>query len=210
MAPSSPAGSTVSPPASIVARLPGSITLARHGEPALSRAVKLDAAGYRAWWAKYEEGGIRDGQTPPENLLGLARDAQVIFASTRRRALETASAVVAGKQFVRDPIFIEAPLPPPNLPGFIKLSPRDWGGVARLSWWWGLSPNEDETRPAAQARAREVADRLVRAAESEGNVLVLAHGFFNHMVGGELKKRGWRLEDNRGYRYWSARRFIRR
>ena len=198
------------PPAAAPPRLPGSITLARHGEPALSRDIKLDSAGYRAWWAKYEEGGIRAGQIPPESLLVLARDAKVIFASTRRRALETADAVVAGRHFVRDPIFIEAPLPPPNLPGFLKLSPRNWGGVARASWWLGLSPNEDETRPAAQARAREVADRLVRAAESEGDVLVLAHGFFNHMVGVELKKRRWRLEDDRGYGYWSARRFVRR
>ena len=207
MAPPSSTESLATP--AISQRRPGSITLARHGEPALDRNITLNAQGYRDWWAKYEEGGILDGQTPPKDLLALARDADVIFASTRRRAIETAEAIVGGKRFVRDAIFIEAPLPPPSLPSFFKLSPKNWGGVARASWWIGFSPSDDETRPAAQARAREVADRLVRAAEAEGNVLVLAHGFFNAMVSMELKKRGWRLVDGRGYKYWSVRRFVR-
>jgi broad specificity phosphatase PhoE len=189
---------------------PGTITLARHGEPALSRKITLNAEGYRRWWAQYEEGGILDGQTPPDDLVEFARCAKVIFASTRRRARETAAAVVGAKVVVDHDMFIEAPLPPPRLPSFLKFDPRVWGFLARLSWWLGLSPNEDETRPQAQARAREVADHLILAATHQGDVLVLAHGFFNHMVGDELKKRGWRLVRNRGFRYWSVRSFEKR
>ena len=195
------------PPAASPKRA-GCITLARHGEPALSRRIKLDAAGYRRWWAAYEEGGILAGQTPPLGLLELARDAQVIFASSRRRAVETAEAVVAGRCFVRDPLFVEAPLPPPRLPGFLRFGPRTWGVLARTSWWLGRHES-GESADAARARAREAADRLVRAAESEGRVLLLAHGYFNHMVGRELRKRGWRLVENRGFKYWSVRRFER-
>ena len=192
----------------VTPKRPGSITLARHGEPALSRRIKLDAAGYRRWWAAYEEGGILEGQTPPAGLLALAREAEVIFVSPRRRAVETAEAVVAGRRFVRDSLFVEAPLPPPGLPGLMRFGPRTWGVLARTSWWLGGHAGE-ESRPAAQARAREAADRLVRAAEAEGRVLLLAHGYFNHMIGRELKKRGWRLVENRGFKYWAARRFAR-
>ncbi|HET6971893.1 MAG TPA: histidine phosphatase family protein, partial [Phenylobacterium sp.] len=46
----------------------GAIILARHGEPALSRKVKLSAAGYREFWANYEVLGILPGQTPPQAL----------------------------------------------------------------------------------------------------------------------------------------------
>lgn len=188
---------------------PGSITLARHGEPALSRRIRLDSAGYRRWWAAYEEGGILAGQTPPDGLLTLARDADVIFASTRRRAVETAEAVLCGKAFVRDPLFVEAPLPPPTLPAFLRFGPRTWGVVARTSWWLG-GHGAEESRPAAAARAREAADRLVREAAAGKRVLVLAHGYFNLMVGRELKKRGWRLAEDRGFKYWALRRFERR
>jgi broad specificity phosphatase PhoE len=183
---------------------PGWLLLARHGEPALSRQIRLDARGYRDWWAQYEEGGIREGQVPPSGLLEMARQADVIFASTRRRAIETAEAVVQGKHFVRDPVFIEAPLPPPPLPRFVRLSPRVWGFVSRVVWWFFGHNEGQETRRQAEARAREVAVRLVAEAEAGRNVLVLAHGFFNTMVGRELKKLGWRVADGRGYRYWSA------
>lgn len=193
--------------ASRARRHPGAITLARHGEPALSRRIRLDAAGYRRWWATYEAGGILADQSPPAALLALAQRADVIFASTRRRALETAEAVVGGRPFVRDPALIEAPLPPPPLPPLIRLSPKVWGFVARTAWWFFGHHEGQETRVDAERRAAQVADRLVAAACDEGEVLVLAHGFFNAMIGRELARRGWRLTGDRGYRYWATRRF---
>ena len=205
-----PVDPTPAPSPTPSARLPGSITLARHGEPALSRRVKLDGPGYRRWWAAYEEGGILPGQAPPEGLLSLTRQADVIFASTRRRAVETADAVVAGKHFVRDPIFIEAPLPPPPLPRFVRLNPRTWGFLSRCAWWFlRYSPPDEESRAVAEARAREACDRLIRAAETEGDVLLVAHGFFNAMLARELAKRRWRRVEDHGYGYWAVKRFQR-
>jgi len=188
----------------------GSIVLARHGEPALSRKIRLTSKGYREWWAKYEEGGILAGQTPPAGLLEMARDADVIFASTRQRAVETAEAVAGGKLFVRNQVFIEAPLPPPPLPGFIKLSPRIWGFVTRVAWWFFNYHEDQEGRSQAEVRAGAVADRLIASAATGEKVLVLAHGFFNTMIGIELKKRGWVCVDGRGHRYWSAKKFEQR
>lgn len=189
----------------------GAITLARHGEPALSRRVKLDAAGYRRWWATYEAGGILPGQTPPAELLDFARKADVIFASIRLRAVQTAEAVAAGKTFVREPLLVEAPLPPPRLPRWLRLSPRTWGLVARTAWWFFGHSEGQETRAAAEARARTAVARLTEAAEAGREVLVLAHGFFNAMLARELKAQGWRqvTGGNAFTRYWQARRFER-
>jgi broad specificity phosphatase PhoE len=188
---------------------PGWVLLARHGKPALSREVRLNAAEYRAWWGLYEEGGILEGQTPPAGLLEMARQADVIFASTRRRAIETAEAVVQGKHFIRDTVFIEAPLPPPSLPRFIRFNPRTWGFISRVAWWFFGHHEGQETRFQAEIRAREVAQRLTAEADAGRNVLVLAHGFFNTMVARELKRVGWRNVEGKGYRYWAARRFER-
>ena len=76
---------------------PGAIILARHGEPGLSRKIRFDAEGYRKWWAQYEEIGLREGQTPPLALAAMAEKAGVIIASTRKRSVETAHAVAAGR-----------------------------------------------------------------------------------------------------------------
>jgi broad specificity phosphatase PhoE len=187
----------------------GSIILARHGEPALSRKVRLTSAEYRDWWARYEVGGLKEAQTPPSRLVAAARDAGVILASTRRRAVETAQALAADRVFTQDNDLIEAPLPPPALPNWIKLSPRKWGVLARF-WWLFNHQHGEETRAAAQTRADAVATTLIRRAELGDDVLVLAHGYFNLMVGRSLRRRGWRCTDDGGFRYWSARRFEKR
>jgi broad specificity phosphatase PhoE len=186
----------------------GSIAIARHGEPALSRRIKLSAEGYRRWWAAYEEGGILDAHAPPAELLQIVREADVIFASSRRRAVETAEAVVQGRHFIRDSLFYEAPLPPPRAPGWFKLNPRHWGVIARAVWWFGHTEGQ-ESRPEAQARAALVAERLAHEANQGKNVVLLAHGFFNHMVGARLRKSGWSLKSGKGHKYWSTRRYER-
>ena len=189
----------------------GAITLTRHGEPGLSRKVKLNAAGYAAWWARYEETGLLPGQTPPDSLVALVRRADHVFSSTRIRAIETARAVCADRSFEIEPLLIEAPLPPPRWPAWLRLAPRTWGFFARF-WWWFFNHHEpgQETRAQAEARADAMAARLGDHARAGGEVVVLAHGFFNTMIARSLKKQGWTLVDDQGWRYWSARRFERR
>lgn len=193
-----------------VAGRPGSITLARHGEPALSRKCLLTSDEYRDWWARYEVGGLLAGQTPPADLLATAAGAGVIYASTRPRAQETASAIAAGRDVMNDALFIEAPLPPPHFPSWFRLPPKYWGAVARF--WWHAFDHHDgqESRAQAEARAEQAAQVLIAKAEAGQDVLVLAHGYFNHMVGRRLKADGWSLVHNQGFRYWSQRRFEKR
>lgn len=193
--------------AALVSVRRGSITLTRHGEPALSRKCMLTSDEYRAWWAKYEVGGLRAGQTPPPELLATAEGAAVIYSSTRPRALETAAAAAGGKDVTVDALFIEAPLPPPHFPSWFKLPPKYWGGVARF-WWHAFNHHEgQETRREAEVRAEQAAQTLIVKAESGQDVLVFAHGYFNHMVGKRLKAAGWKLVHNQGFRYWSQRRY---
>ncbi len=188
---------------------PGAVILARHGEPALSRKVLLSAAEYREWWADYEMGGLAEGQTPPETLIRHAEAAGFIIASTRPRSVETARAVSCGRAFAEDPLFIEAPLPPPHWPKWLKMSPRVWGFTSRV-WWWFLNHHDDqESRAEAQVRADEAARLLADLAAGGQDVLVVAHGFFNTMVGMALRRLGWRCVADGGFKYWSVRRFER-
>jgi broad specificity phosphatase PhoE len=187
---------------------PGAIVLTRHGEPDLSRKVRLDAAGYAAWWARYEGTGLKPGQSAPADLAALARNA-IVLCSTRPRAIESGRLVTAGEAFETDAALIEAPLPPPNWPGWLKLAPWTWGVVAR-SWWWFFDHHAgQETRAQAEARAEAAADRLIDLAGQGRDVMVIAHGFFNFMIGRALRRRGWRQTKGQAYRYWSSRRFLR-
>lgn len=188
----------------------GAIILARHGEPALSRKCLITSDEYRDWWGRYEVGGLRAGQTPPQALLSAAEGAGAIYASSRRRAQETARAVARDREVLVDALFIEAPLPPPHFPSWIKLSPRYWGVISRF-WWHVFNHHEgQETRAEAEVRADQAARILIARAGEGQDVLVLAHGYFNHMVGQRLKAHGWRLAHNQGFKYWSQRRYEKR
>jgi len=121
--------------------------------------------------------------------------------------VESALAAAPGRQFIQDADLIEAPLPPPNWPAAVKLSPILWGFFARVGWWFLNQHQGEETRAQAEKRAEAAATRLIRLARGGEDVLVLAHGFFNTMVGRVLIARGWRCVDDGGYRYWAIRRF---
>ena len=124
--------------------------------------------------------------------------------------METAQAVSAGREVMVDALFIEAPLPPPHFPAWIKLSPRYWGVISRI-WWHAFNHHEgQETRAEAEVRADQAARILIARASEGQDVLVLAHGYFNHMVGQRLKAHGWRLAHNQGFKYWSQRRYEKR
>jgi len=192
------------PDASAAADAPGWIVIGRHGRPALSRDARITAAEFKDWWRRYDEGGLAADQTPPSALLDVAGQADLLLSSTLRRAVETAEAVAGGRAILHDPLFVEAPLPPPPVLG--RRSPSEWGVWARCAWWMGLSGGQ-ESRKAAEARAEIAADRLIAHAAGGRNVLLCAHGWFNRMMRPVLLERGWRCAIDGGDDYWSFRRY---
>lgn len=184
---------------------PGWIVIARHGRPDCDRTVKLTWDQYIDWWSAYDRTGLKAGQTPPNHLIEHGRNADVVFASTLPRAIRTAEAVAAGKPVVTDAVFVEAPLPPPPIPG--TRSPRAWGVWARTAWWLGRAAGQ-ESRQQAELRAEAAAATLTARALRGENVLLCAHGWFNRMMRPVLKAQGWREVENRGDSHWSHRRYV--
>lgn len=186
---------------------PGWITLARHGKPALDRSQRIGWRDFVDWWAAYDAGGLEPGQTPPASLCLAAAEADAIYASTLRRAVETAQAVADGRPFDQDPVFVEAPLPPPPLPG--RYLPSTWGVFSRISWWCGAS-RDQESRRMAELRAEAAAATLLARALRGENVLVLGHGWFNRMLRPALRRHGFHCVADGGDGYWGMRRYERR
>jgi broad specificity phosphatase PhoE len=182
----------------------GQIVIARHGQPHADRKVRIDRAGYRAWWKNYDLARLHPDEKPPEKLLAHAGESDIIFASTLARAIHTAEMLAGGRQIITDPVFVEAPLPPPAL--FGKRSPRAWGVWSRAAWWLGAHEG-GESRAEAEVRAEAAVATLTAQALRGQNVLLCAHGWFNRMMRPILKRQGWReVEDGRDH-YWSYRRY---
>lgn len=184
----------------------GQLLLVRHGLPNVDRSVKLDWRAFRLWWQGYDAAGLAPGQTPPAELCAAAEQADVIFCSTLPRAIATAEAIANGRPLMKDPIFVEAPLPPPRWPG--RRSPRRWGIVSRITWWFG-DHQDMESRQAAELRAEAAAATLTARALRGETVMLVAHGWFNRMMRPVLLKHGWRCVRDGGDDYWSFRRYMR-
>lgn len=184
------------------------IVIVRHGKPALSRKVRLTWLEYRQWWTQYDLSGLAEGQRPPRKLEALVKRAGYVASSDLIRAVETATLAAGRAPDLIDPIFREAPLPSPWL-GKIKLRPKSWGTLSRIVWFCGLI-NSEERVTAARARAKRAADLLANAAKDNSPVVVFAHGWFNRMMGTQLRRAGWKLTKNQGDLHWKYRRYERK
>jgi broad specificity phosphatase PhoE len=182
----------------------GTIVITRHGMPHVDRGVRIDHRGYRDWWANYDLSGLHPDEKPPEKLLRLAEASDVIYASTLQRAIHTAQMVAGGREIITDPVFVEAPLPPPPIWG--HRSPGAWGVWARAAWMLGRH-EDGESREEAEVRAQAAVSTLTAQALRGQNVLLCAHGWFNRMMRPILRKQGWREVDDCGDSYWSYRRY---
>lgn len=183
------------------------IVIARHGKPALSRKVQMTWQGYREWWGRYDEGGLKAGQKVPKKLLYWVNKADVIISSPLRRSVESAELASGKAVKLTDARLIEAALPPPHL-GSLKLRPKTWGTYARVAWYFGWSDGM-ETHVEARARVNEMCDALANHAAGGKIVYVSAHGWINRMLKGSLIKRGWKMKSQNGDLHWSFRRFER-
>lgn len=182
----------------------GSIVIARHGQPHADRSVRIDQHGYREWWDNYDRAKLHPDEKPPDRLCALAAKADLIYASTLPRAIHTAQMVAGGRQVITDPVFIEAPLPPPPVWG--RHRPGLWGVLARMAWWLGWHDGR-ESRQEAEIRAEAAVATLTSQALRGQSVLLCAHGWFNRMMRPVLRRQGWREVENRGDSYWSYRRY---
>ena len=182
----------------------GTIVITRHGMPHVDRGVRIDHRGYRDWWANYDLSGLHPDEKPPEKLLRLAESSDVIYASTLQRAIHTAQMVAGGRDIITDPVFVEAPLPPPPIWG--HRSPGAWGVWARAAWMLGRH-EDGESREEAEVRAQAAVSTLTAQALRGQNVLLCAHGWFNRMMRPILRRQGWREVEDCGDSYWSYRRY---
>ena len=179
------------------------IITVRHGRPNLSREALLKWSEYGNWWAAYDRVGLHPGQVPPPQLVEMAKGSPTVISSTLPRARETAAQILGeARKAPADPLYVEAPLPPPPAP-LLRLRPGVWGVISRIYWFCGYAPGVEGHR-AAWDRVFTAAGRVSTLALS-GQVMLCAHGYFNWMLDKALRLRGWRRVYDGGNHYWAWR-----
>ena len=178
------------------------IVLVRHGKPAISTKHKTSHHGFADYIDAYEAAGLDPDSAPPEELRDLARGIKAVYTSHRPRSQESAKAIAPHAELIADILFEEAPLASPRIP-LIKLGVPAWAVMSRILWHAGYHP-EIENYRRSKLRAQKAADILVAKAKNDGTAVLVAHGYFNAILGREFARRGFRSIGHHRVRFWNA------
>jgi broad specificity phosphatase PhoE len=178
------------------------IILIRHGRPDIPTSPRTSHNGFRSYIDAYEEAGLDPASAPPEELQDLVGELTAVFTSGRKRSQDSARALAPKAELIADPLFVEAPLASPRIP-VLRMKVPKWAVVARILWHAGYHP-QIENYKRARERACEAADILMRRARKEGAAALVAHGYFNFLIGRELRQRGFKRSGSHRARFWNA------
>src|ERR1700733_5525035 len=182
--------------------LPMRIILVRHGRPAIPTSPRTSHHGFRVYIDDYEQAGLDPESVPPDELQDLVGELTAVFTSGRKRSDDSAKALAPNAELIADPLFDEAPLASPRIP-ILKMKVPKWAVVARILWHAGYHP-EIENYRRAKHRAAQAADILMHRARAEGVAALVAHGYFNFLIGRELRHRGFQKSGSHRARFWNA------
>lgn len=178
------------------------ILLIRHGQPHIALRPRTGHAGFANYIDDYEKAGLLPSDLPPAELRDLAQELEHVFTSGRPRSHQSAAALAPHAELTADPLFAEAPLAAPAIP-LLQMRVPKWAVMSRLLWHAGFHPGIESAR-AAGARAAQAADILIARARKSGAAALVAHGYFNWMIGRQLAGRGFARKGSHRARYWNS------
>lgn len=177
------------------------IVLIRHGRPAIATAPVARHWEFRHYIDDYEDAGLDPADAPPRELRDLLEEIGAVFTSGKKRAEESAKALAPHAEMIVDPLFAESPLAAPRIP-LLKMKVTKWAVISRLMWYAGFSPKIEGYRKSKR-RARAAADILIKRATKDGGAALVAHGYFNYLIGIELRRRGFVQTGRHKAKYWN-------
>jgi broad specificity phosphatase PhoE len=178
------------------------IILVRHGRPALPLRPRTSHHEFRDYIDAYEAAGLDPDSLPPQELADLMKELDHVFTSDRPRSHQSAKALAPHARLEADPLFAEAPLASPRIP-FLKMRVSKWAVMSRVLWHVGYHP-EIENYRKAKHRASQAADILIGKVRDGGSAVLVAHGYFNAMIGRQLRQRGFTRTGGHRVRYWNT------
>lgn len=181
---------------------PQSITLIRHGPPAVSLRQSVRGHQFRLFVERYDAAKVAQQALPPLAVRRVMAKADRVFSSNRPRAMHTAELLGMPVAPVIDPQFREIEFPV-DFSRHLRLSALTWSVIALMLWRLGYHSSCGETLAHSRARARLAADLLERQSQL-GSVVLVAHCGINGLIADELRRRGWHGPRLPHSRHWGC------
>ncbi len=178
-----------------------SITLIRHGPPAVSLRQRVQGDRFRKFVERYDAAKIEGRAQPPLAVRRVMERADQVFASHRPRAMHTAELLGVPSPPIINPQFREIEFPV-DFSRHFRFSALIWTIIALTLWRLGYSA-QCESFARARQRAKAAAD-ILEAQTQDGTVVLVAHGGINRLIAKELRRRGWQGPRLPHSRHWGC------
>ncbi|HIO92905.1 MAG TPA: hypothetical protein EYG68_08720 [Leucothrix mucor] len=176
------------------------IILLRHGKPDIDVPEKIRSNEIVEFITRYDAAGIAADSMPPESSMIAANSIKAVVCSHLPRSLDSAKKLTQQSVLLSDEIFREAELPSSNW-AYPRLNTMTWFLICRTLWLFGYSQN-GESIAKTRKRAKLAADKLEEIAQQHESLLFVGHGFINHFIAKELKRRGWKGAKKSPREHW--------
>ncbi|MFK8182406.1 MAG: histidine phosphatase family protein [Phormidesmis sp.] len=183
-----------------------SITLIRHGPPAVSLRQRVGGHQFRQFVERYDAARIAQRALPPLAVRQVVANADVVFASNRPRATHTAELLGVPVPPVVDSQFREIEFPV-DFPRHLRFSALTWSAIALALWRLGYTSRSESlarSRQRAQLAADTLEGQLARPSCEIGSVVLVAHAGINRLIAKELRRRGWRGRTLPNSQHWGC------
>lgn len=179
------------------------ISLIRHGKSKMKDKQRITCTAFQKWIETYDRTGVCEEIQVPNETLKKITTANILLTSHLERSMESAALLTKRTGIIADELFRETELPIiPETLG-LKLRPNTWAVLSRWMWLCGYS-RYCESLANAKQRAKSATSRLIQYAERHQTVVLIGHGFFNHLITLELQKMGWKGKRRVSFKHWSC------
>ncbi|MGB3636309.1 MAG: histidine phosphatase family protein [Rivularia sp. (in: cyanobacteria)] len=178
------------------------IYLVRHGKPTVSLQEKVNGDKFLDFLKRYDAAGIASDSIPPENLIAVVQNANIVFTSNLNRTIHSAAILQPQVQPISNSIFREINCWR-NFPTSIKLSALSWTIISSFLWILKIYPIA-ESPIVTRQRAKQAAELLIQNYHHHGSVVLIAHGAINTFIAKELRLLGWQGSRNLNNQHWGC------
>lgn len=178
------------------------ISLVRHGRSVWKENNRITCKALSEWIKNYDTNGvIKESYYPVETIEQIAKS-KLVITSDLVRSIESAKILNPKIEIISNPVFRETELPNPlfNFWG-LKFSPSVWLIILRCLWFSGYS-RKCESLSEAKKRAIKASEQLIKYANDQNSIVLVGHGFFNMLLGKELKRNGWKSKEKTNAKHW--------
>ena len=152
----------------------------------------------------YDSHGVFEEKSYPVGTLRKMSEVNIVITSDLKRAIKSGKRLNVALPIISDSLFCETDLPIPLAKWRgLKLNPNIWAIVLRMLWLSDYS-NSGESLKDAKIRAKKASKFLIECAFQHVNVVLVGHGFFNKLLGKELKKSWWNGKKKTNSSHWGS------